>query len=298
MPARKSRMMGFCAAALAVAGAIAGFSPASAGAQAVPGGSQYLYGSGEAFGLSVQAFNTLVDQMRLELERELDGEMRLSAVLAPGATLDQPDRLACTGQPYAVVLDVDETVLLNLGFEYDTATNPGRPYDPANWGRWEQTGKDHVMPVPGAREALDTLRGMGIAVVFNTNRTTENGAYTAEAIEQAGLGPAVHLETLWLQGDVDGQRGKDGRRADIASRYCVLALAGDQLGDFSDLFTGTPSARREQTGKAGIAPLWGRQWFVLPNPAYGDGLKGSFEEIFPPEMRWPPEDGLERDSAP
>ena len=28
----------------------------------------------------------------------------------------------------------------------------------------------------------------------------------------------------------------DGRRATIAAKYCVVAMGGDQLGDFSDLF--------------------------------------------------------------
>jgi hypothetical protein len=34
------------------------------------------------------------------------------------------------------------------------------------------------------------------------------------------------------------------------------------------------------------APLWGAGWFILPNPVYGTGLKGTIGDIFPPEKRW------------
>ena len=41
---------------------------------------------------------------------------------------------------------------------------------------------------------------------------------------------------------------KDGRRAMIAENFCVIALAGDNLGDFADIFNISqmpPQARRE-----------------------------------------------------
>ena len=112
---------------------------------------------------------------------------------------------------------------------------------------------------------------------------------TAAALDRAGLGPAKHGTTLWLKGDDGGGSGKDDRRWAIASGYCVVALVGDQLGDFSDLFNTkqlTPSTRRALAAAPQIAPLWGNGWFVLPNPVYGTALKGGFDEIFPVDMRW------------
>ena len=57
----------------------------------------------------------------------------------------------------------------------------------------------------------------------------------------------------------------------IAARYCVIAMGGDQLGDFSDLFNTikSPAERRAATLDGPIAALWGQGWFVLPNPVYG-----------------------------
>lgn len=66
-------------------------------------------------------------------------------------------------------------------------------------------------------------------------------------------------------------------------------MAGDQLGDFTDLFNpegASVLARRNSVGGTLLAPLWGAGWFMLPNPVYGTALKGSAAEIFPPESRW------------
>ncbi|WEK45692.1 MAG: HAD family acid phosphatase [Candidatus Andeanibacterium colombiense] len=269
-----------------LAGCAAGMPPASAPAPApaptVPPAMQYLYGSAEAAGVSEQAFNLLVDAMRAEMARPV----HTGAVLAPGATLTDPKALDCAGKPPAAVFDVDETVLLNLGLEYHDAVHPEHTSDGTRLDRWAREGADKVLPVPGAKDALAALRSMGIAVLFNTNRGNDSAAATEDALVRAGLGPAKHLEQLWLKGDVDGQPGKDGRRWAISDKYCVIALGGDQLGDFTDLFTGTAGERRAAAMTPAVSSLFGRRWFILPNPVYGSGLKGGFDDIFPPGMRW------------
>ena len=56
-------------------------------------------------------------------------------------------------------------------------------------------------------------------------------------------------------------------------------MAGDQLGDFSDLFNdralSCPTAAAPRLAAA-FAALWGNGWFMLPNPVYGPGCKGDF----------------------
>lgn len=248
---------------------------------------QYLYGSGEAAALSIQAYHALATFLRNEIGYRRDKTQIRSVVLAPGSTLAAPRFDLCGPRPLALVLDVDETVLLNLGYEADAAERGGG-YDAARWARWEQTGADKVAAVPGAPEALAEARRQGITVIFNTNRSAASAAQTRAAIEGAGLGPAVPGETLWLRGD-DAGSGKDARRQEIARRYCIVAMAGDQLGDFSDLFNaadlGVP-ARRASAAAPALAALWGAGWFLLPNPVYGTGLKGGLDDIFPPERRW------------
>ncbi|NNC52486.1 MAG: acid phosphatase, partial [Erythrobacter sp.] len=191
----------------------------------------------------------------------------------------------------AVVFDVDETVILNQGYEY-WATTTGASFSKETWEKWERTGASYVRPVPGAVTGIRRLREAGIIPVFNTNREfSPEGA--ARAIAAAGLGEAIHRDTLFLRGDDGVNSGdKDGRRAMIAERYCVVALAGDNLGDFADIFnddTRAPLERRELAARGDLAQLWGNGWFVLPNPVYGYSLKGTVEEVFPEGTRWSPE---------
>ncbi|WP_404712747.1 HAD family acid phosphatase [Sphingomonas sp. MMS24-J13] len=248
-------------------------------------GIQYLFGSGEAAALSRgvwHAFTTFVDGAMT------DGKRR-SVVLAPDASLADPHFPDCGSKPPAIVLDVDETSILNLGAEYDDLAAGRKTFNDDAWDRWEKTGANYVLPTPGAREALDHIRALGVTVIFNTNRALANAAGAQAAIDAAGLGPARHGETLFLMGDDATGSRKDGRRQTISARYCVLAMGGDQLGDFTDLFNTEPNgiaARRAATALPGIAELWGNGWFVLPNPVYGSALQGGSDEIFPKDKQW------------
>jgi 5'-nucleotidase (lipoprotein e(P4) family) len=246
---------------------------------------QYLYGSGEAAALTRQSWHALADYVAARL-RAHEGR---SVVLAPGATLQHPSFVPCDDKPPAVALDIDETSLLNLGAEYDDLIARRPHFDEDVWARWEQAGADKVAPTPGAKEALDRLRALGVTVVFNSNRDAAAAARTEAALNHAGLGPAVHGRTLYLSGDDQMGSRKDGRRQTIAAHFCVLAMAGDQLADFSDLFdraTASIPERRAATALPDIGPLWGNGWFVMPNPVYGAALRGGPDDIFPKDKQW------------
>ena len=251
----------------------------------VPMTMQWLYGSGEAAASSLQAYRGFADFVRARAA----ARPAQSVVLEAGSTFEAPRFVPCGQKPLAVVLDVDETVIQNLGAEYDDAMHPGRPFDEARWQRWEQTGIEEVAPIPGVVEALRAAREVGVTVIFNTNRTAANAAFTERMLDGAGVGPARHGETLYLSGDVAPGSGKDPRRAAISGRYCVVAMAGDQLGDFSDLFNarGLPvAARRAAAASPPFAALWGNGWFMLSNPVYGPSLRGGFDDVFPADKRW------------
>lgn len=264
--------------------------PAGPAQPAVPPSMQYLYGSGEAAALSIQSYYQMANFVIAKSSDRAVGHPVSSVVLAPGSTLDNPKFMPCGDKPLAIVLDIDETTLLNLGFEADQVRRGGA-YSQNRWDDWERTGGSAVVPVPGVADALKAARIANITVVFNSNRSAANADATAAAIEQAGLGPAVHGDTLWLKGDTPGGSDKDQRRWAISSKYCVIAMAGDQLGDFSDLFNAKDmafAARRELVASPHIAVLWGEGWFMLPNPVYGSAVDGTFGEVFPIDKRWTP----------
>ncbi|WP_419808807.1 HAD family acid phosphatase [Sphingomonas sp.] len=251
----------------------------------VPAGMQYLYGSGEAGALQQTVFHALIAYATEKAaHRSAD-----SVVLAAGSPLVHATFVPCGAKPLAAVFDADETVLLNLGFEADEAAHPGRAYDEARWQRWERTGVGAVAAVPGAVHAFDDLRTLGVTVIVNSNRSTANAASTAAALKAAGLGDFRAGDTL-LTRDAGAPSGKDARRAAIAARYCVIAMAGDQLGDFSDLFAMPMPVpvRRQLAVHSSAAGLWGKGWFVLPNPVYGSALRGGPDDVFPADRRWTP----------
>jgi len=247
-------------------------------------GMQYLYGSAEADAISRQAWNALVTYAADRIRRPQAD----SVVLAQGASLENPRFVPCAGKRPAAVFDVDETVLQNLGFEYDDLNGrSGRDFN-TRWRAWEQSDGHAVLPTPGAAAAIADLRTMGVTVIFNTNRDDPAGA--ARVIDAAGLGPAVHGDTLFVRPDTGSGDNKDPRRWQIAQRYCVIAMGGDQLGDFSELFNASApvAERRVRADGSRVAALWGRGWFVFPNPVYGKALKGSADDIFPADRRWHP----------
>ena len=258
---------------------------------------RWLYGSGEAAAASIQAWRQLTDYALTTAAAHPRQSVRMglpdSHAPAGAGTVGL---VPCDNKPPAVVFDMDETAVLNSGYEYWQALSE-KGYDADDWRRWANDGAPYVTPVPGAVEGVRRLREAGIAVVFNTNRSTENVAGTIAAIKAAGLGTAVHGETLFLKGDDAMGSRKDGRRATIASRYCVIALAGDNLGDFADVFNDPalpPLARRDMATEDRVAQLWGAGWFALPNPVYGAWQKGSIDETFPPETRWMPNNQPDR----
>jgi 5'-nucleotidase (lipoprotein e(P4) family) len=209
-----------------------------------------------------------------------------SVVLEQGSPIVNARFVPCGDKPLAVVFDVDETMVLNLGYEARAAA--GESYDKTRWNRWEQTGGSAVAAVPGSVHAIEELRDLKITPIFISNRTAANAPATEAMLNALKLGPAKHGENLWLEGDVAGGSAKDPRRLTVARNYCVVAMAGDQLGDFSDrLNDPMPVAQRRQLAvHSSAGGLWGKGWFLLPNPVYGTALKGGEDDVFPADKRW------------
>ena len=250
----------------------------------VPSGMQWLYGSAEGAAASIETYRAL-ERFVADAVRDRPAK---SVVLEAGTSLAAASRMPCGKKPFAIILDADETALQNQGLEYGLAAR-GVSSDGKLVDRWQERPRTQAPAMPGAPASLRRIRSEGVTVIFNTNRDSPGAAATAATLSNAGVGPAEHLKTLFLRGDVDGKSGKDGRRWHIASRYCVIALVGDQMGDFTDLLNDkslSPLERRRLASTGAIGGLWGNGWFLLSNPVYGPGLKGTIEEVFAPENRW------------
>lgn len=247
---------------------------------------QYLYGSAEA-AIAVRATNVRIADYgfaRIK-QRPTDG-----VILTAGATMDAPRFEPCGNKPFAAVFDADETLIWNLGpMRY--FAEKGIAFDPKIWDEWEKTGAGKAVAMPGTVEMVSKLRAAGITVIANTNRSAANAKGSEDTLRAAGLGEFKHGETLFLMGNDDGGSSKDARRATIAAKYCVIILAGDQLGDFSQQFNvrDLPAATRTAlaTGPAAVA-LWDKGWFLFPNSVYGPWEKLGWDDTFPSDKNWEP----------
>ena len=245
---------------------------------------QYLYGSPEA-AVAVRATNARIADYGVWRIRQRPKD---SVVLAPGATMDAPAFEPCGNTPFAAVFDADETLIWNLGPMRVFAQSA---YDPKIWDQWEKTGAGKAAAMPGSVEMVNRLRAAGITVVANTNRSAANAKGSEDTLRAAGLGEFKHGETLFLMGDDATGSSKDGRRATIASKYCVIILGGDQLGDFSQQFNvkDLPAAQRMALAtSAAAANLWDKGWFLFPNPVYGPWEKLGWDDAFPSDKQWEP----------
>ena len=250
-----------------------------------PDPQRWTYASGEAAGASIQAWRALTDFTIAGAARKPARSVPLGLPGARGGVATTP----CAGKPPAVILDADETAILNVGYEYWQAL--GHPGGGETFARWAETGAAQTRPVPGAVTGVRRLREAGITVIFNSNRPASTAPGTIRAIEAAGLGTAVHKETLFLIGDDALGGNKDGRRKIVSDRFCVLALGGDNLGDFAHALNDPAQSvqqRRERAARGDIAALWGNGWFMIPNAAYGAWQRGTIGEVFPPDVRWEP----------
>ena len=212
-------------------------------------------GTGEAAAYSLQAYQGLWNHLAAQAERRRRGEPLQSVVLVPETTLDAPRYASCDGKPLAVVFDLDESS--------EKAADPDAP-----WRRWRGDGTDAVTATPGAVEGIDAARREGIAVIFTTRRSPESAAGVTAVLDRLGFGRFEPGRTLILLGGADAAKGDEQVRQVIAAGYCVIALVGDSLSDFSKLFEAADDARKRQTAatETMVAPLWGAGWFILPNP--------------------------------
>lgn len=277
-----------CASAPAEVAAVPAPPATAAPAEAAkpPVALQYLYGSPEA-AVAVRATNARIADYGVWRIKQ---RPRDSVVLAAGATMEAPAFEPCGTKPFAAVFDADETLIWNLGpMRYFAEKRTA--FDPKVWDQWEKTGAGKAVAMPGSIEMVNRLRAAGITVIANTNRSAANAQGSEDTLRAAGLGEFKHGETLFLMGDDAGGSSKDPRRATIASRYCVIILGGDQLGDFSQQFNARdlPAAQRMALATSVAATaLWDKGWFLFPNPVYGPWEKLGSGDIFSTDSNWEP----------
>jgi 5'-nucleotidase (lipoprotein e(P4) family) len=179
-------------------------------------------------------------------------------------------------QPPAVIVDVDETVLDNTGFEA-RVIQAGMTYDSRMWKAW--TAEGVATAIPGAPEFLTYAKTRGVTVFYITNRDEDERTGTLRNLQNLGF--PVSDETLLLR--VNNVSDKSPRRKQVADRYRVLLVAGDDLNDFANARSASWQQRADiiETHRS----WWGTRWFMIPNPMYGSWENAAIGAGGTPEER-------------
>ena len=174
------------------------------------------------------------------------------------------ERTARVSGPWAVALDIDETVLDNSTYELDRAAY-GLTFEKQSWIAWVDRGEAGL--VPGTVDFISGVRRLGGHVVYISNR---------DEVSRAATMSNLNRYNLWTEADrlcleTDSTYPKRVRRAEVTEGRApcgwpsaptpILVYVGDQLGDFP--------APGEPDVDAGKDDAFGRRYFLLPNPMYG-----------------------------
>ncbi len=175
-------------------------------------------------------------------------------------------------EDWAVVLDVDETVLDNSQYAVERAAVDSG-YTEQSWAEW--VFRKEATLIPGAKAFIDSVRTLGpkAHVAYITNRKFEHEQATIENLQKYGLFKEDDI-MLTRKGPEDTKEKRrqcvrEGTgRCEKHGPLKIIALFGDNIHDFFPVYSMTRArVYREETLPAD--PHWGREYFMLPNPTYG-----------------------------
>jgi len=178
--------------------------------------------------------------------------------------------------PPAVVLDIDETILDNSGYQA-WMTLEDTSFDPKTWTAFVNAVSS--VPIPGAVEFARYAAGKGVAVFYVTNRTVEEEPATRRNLEKYGFPMDGAIDTmLTTRKQPDWTSAKGTRRAFIARTHRILLNIGDNFGDFVDEYRGSEADRLKVLEQH--RDRWGREWIMIANPTYGSFESAPFNHDF------------------
>lgn len=168
------------------------------------------------------------------------------------------------GKKKAVVVDLDETMMDNSAYTGWQIQN-NKPFDDKDWTRWVNARQTQA--IAGAVEFNNYVNNHGGKMFYVSNRKDEGEkAGTLENMNKLGF-KGVTEEALYLKKD---KSNKTPRFEEIEKQgYEIVLYIGDNLNDFGD----ATYKKNNQERKAFVdqnSQEFGRKFFMLPNPNYGD----------------------------
>jgi 5'-nucleotidase (lipoprotein e(P4) family) len=190
--------------------------------------------------------------------------------LAGASVARQADNLP-RATAWAVVLDLDETVLDNSAYQLERGAYDLH-FDGGSWDAW--VTREEAGLVPGVADFIAGVRRLGGHVAWISDRSAATADHTRNNLVRDGLwndgdrlclkaGPADSTKVRRRTEVVTGQ----GSCAWAGTPMRVLAYVGDQMKDGPG--RGDFPGPGEPDSLAGADAAFGLRSFIIPNPTYG-----------------------------
>lgn len=173
-------------------------------------------------------------------------------------------------KPYAIITDIDETLLDNSPYDAQRALN-NQEFDLKTWKDW--TSKGICDTVPGAPSFFKYAASKGVAVYYITNRDEDEKPGTIKNLLRYQL-PYADEKHIILKGKTSS---KEQRRLDVLNAHEVVLLCGDNLADFDALYDNHPSEEDRNAVTEKLRLQFGNKYIIIPNMDYGDWENSLFK---------------------
>ena len=168
------------------------------------------------------------------------------------------------GEEWAVIMDVDETILSNSQYRRERGLGVG-----TTW--WQWVGREEATALPGADAFMDRVRALGGHVALVTNRHASQCRNTENNLAAQG----IEYDVILCQ---DGERDKEGRWQQVERGEASAELAPQQVvmwvGDNIHDFRGMGQEHREDPSAFGD---FGTRFIIVPNPMSGSWVSNPQE---------------------
>lgn len=158
------------------------------------------------------------------------------AVFADATDYIQAEAETRVPKSWAVVLDLDETVINNVQYQAERETL-GESYTSESWYDWTQ--REEATLVPGVADFLAAVNTAGGHVTFVTNRSDTEQLATENNLAALGLTRGEDFRVLLTRARPDGVSAKDARYDILPAMLAaqgypdvdIIAYLGDNVGD-------------------------------------------------------------------
>ncbi len=178
-------------------------------------------------------------------------------------------------KPLAIILDVDETILLNLP-HHSAFVGTGKAYQRQNWVDWCNAAVASAMP--GAVDCMQYVDSKGVEIFYVSNRHADTELEgTIKNFEKLGFPQADKNHFLFKT----NTSNKQARFAAIAKKYDVILYMGDSIGDFPlETYDKLTAERNSVVDKN--RNNFGTKFIAFPNPVYGaweESLAANYKKL-------------------